>query len=124
MHETEPSYETVEDPMSFLYEPKPADAPKGLEKQYNPPSRFRHGEWELVAEVMKDEDGYGQNVKMYESRYPSRFYKLVTDGSPDSCGKPVKPFSLSTGSGKEMRDLCAEIAVAISQGMIGIEVLS
>jgi hypothetical protein len=106
------------DLFGFLYQ----DDGRGISNignNYKPPKTFRHGEWELVADMKKDpENGDGQSVKIFECRMPARFYKIEAGSDVNSVGKKNTPFALSTGSGMEI--LAGEIAKAITQGMLGI----
>lgn len=88
---------------------------------YSPPDRFRHGEWEKVAEIAKPEDSDGNPVTIYECRLPARFFKLVAHPSENTIGKPQPGFSLSTGSGDEMGELIVSMAKAIAGGMLDID---
>jgi hypothetical protein len=108
----------------FLYEESKRDresfACLGL--LLNPPNRFRHSKWELIAEIPKKPlNGDGQPVKLYEMRLPARFFKLEAVNSATSTGKVKNGFTLTTGSGDEMAKLVGEIALAVSEGMIGLQ---
>lgn len=110
------------DALDFLYEPTAKRGMLNLGREYQPPEKFRHGEWELVAEMKKDpEDGDGQSVRVFECRMPARFFKLEAAADANSCGEEQQPFVVTTGSGDEMGHLIGELAKAITQGMLGIK---
>jgi hypothetical protein len=93
---------------------------KSLGDLYRPPKTFEHGKWELVAKVKKaGEDG--TDAEVYECRLPANSFMVVAKDGTDSAGKPIKGFTLSTGSGDDMGELCGLIAKAASEGMIGVE---
>jgi hypothetical protein len=91
-----------------------------LGRRYKPPARFRHGVAELVAELPKQPNSDGYHVRVYESRLPARFYKVVALPSKNSCGEPRPGFTLSTGS--SMTDLVGALTLAVNDGMLDIEV--
>ena len=91
-----------------------------LGRAYKPPKTFRHGEWEIVATLKKKHED-GMDVEVYECRLPSRSFKVVVKDGTDSAGKACKGFTLSTGSGEDMGELCGMIAKAATDGMIGAE---
>ena len=93
---------------------------KSLGGLYRPPNNFPHGEWKLVAEVKKNNDD-GADAEVHEMRLPARCFKVEVKDGNNSTGKPIKTFTLSTGSGGEMGELCGLIAKAASEGMIAIE---
>ena len=62
--------------------------------------------------------GDGQDVEVYVKAYPSRFYKIKALGGVNSTGDSFDEYTLSTGSGPDMRRLSATIAQAISEGML------
>ncbi|NBT36090.1 MAG: hypothetical protein EBT03_11260 [Betaproteobacteria bacterium] len=91
-----------------------------LGKAYKPPKTFRHGEWEIIATLKKKHED-GLDVEVYECRLPARSFKVVVKDGTNSVGNPTKGFTLSTGSGEEMGELCGLIAKAASEGMIASE---
>lgn len=92
-----------------------------IAEYFKPPDVFVHGKWHLIAEIPKIEtDGDGQACRIYECRLPSRFFKLEVLQGPNSAGETNAGFCLTTGSGDEMGELIAKIALAIAQGMIGL----
>jgi hypothetical protein len=108
--------------MDFLYEPTAKRGILNLGREYRPPEKFRHGEWELVADMKKaPEDGDGQSVKVFECRMPARFFKLEAMADANSMGEAQAPFVVTTGSGDEMAHLIGELAKAVTQGMIGFK---
>lgn len=80
------------------------------------PDKWRNG-WIEVASFAGEGDG--QDVKVYESRMPARFYKLQAFDTPNSIGEINKGFTLSTGSGHEAGQLVFMMARAIAEGMLG-----
>lgn len=102
--------------LNRLYEPTDNRRIYVLGDQYRPPQTFRHGAWELVADL--EAVGDGQGVKVFESRMPARFFKIeVAAGA----GATQRPFAFSTGSGNAMGELIGEMAKAIAGGMLGVE---
>lgn len=91
-----------------------------LGKAYKPPKKFQHGKWEMIASLKKKHED-GLDVEVYECRLPARSFKVVVKDGTDSTGKASKGFSLSTGSGDDMGELCGMIAKAASEGMIGVD---
>lgn len=87
---------------------------------YNPPAEFVHGQYHQIAELSCG-DGDGQNVTIYESRLPARFFKVEAHARPDYAYANKPAFALTTGSGEEMGRLTLSIAKAIAEGMLGIE---
>jgi hypothetical protein len=106
----------AKNPMDFLYESKPGGFPE-LGDAYCPPSKFRPRLAYLVAELPA-EDG-GLPVRVYESRCPAACYAVEVDAGAEN----PDGFKLSTGSGSESRRLAAEIAKAITGGMLIVEVV-
>ena len=88
-------------------------------KQYSPPETFTYGEWYAVARYEKESED-GQPVEIDESRLPTRFYRLRALPSTDSCGKAVKPFALTTGSGDDVAHLLVKLAKEITSAMVQI----
>ncbi len=87
---------------------------------YKPPKEFKHGLPELVAEFPKTpKNGDGQNVEIWETRMPARFYTIKALPTRNSIGELQPSFALSTGSSQEK--LVNDIATAISEGMLGLE---
>ena len=81
----------------------------------------KHGVWELLKHVPKEEGGDGQDVNVYVCAMPARFYKVEALPGSNSVGGPVQGFVLSTGSGSEMERLALEIAEAAAGGMIAMD---
>jgi hypothetical protein len=65
--------------------------------------------------------GDGFPCEIYESRWPSRFFKLVALPSDDSAGNQRPGFTLSTGSGAGIFTLIVRMAVAVSEGLLGVD---
>jgi hypothetical protein len=110
--------------MDFLYESRDRRddviyAP--VQEWYRPPSKFRHNEWELVADLPKIKDDDGYPVRIYEMRMPARFYKVEMLDTVNSCGESKKGFAISTGSGDKCGRLAVEFALEAQRGMIGLD---
>lgn len=84
------------------------------------PSRFEHGHDTLVARYDPPDDSDGQPVEIYCCALPARSYTLKALPGRNSCGEPVRPFELGTGTGTEMAVLLAYMADAISNGMLAM----
>jgi hypothetical protein len=91
-----------------LYEARGSGKNAGIDAAYSPPARFAHAEKARVARFAGQGDG--QNVEVYEERWPASFWTVeaLTGG-----------FCLSTGSGFEAGKLAFAIARAIAQGQLG-----
>ena len=72
----------------------------------------------LVAKYLSDNDDDGQTVEVYCTAAPARFYKIKVLEGKDSIGRALPARELITGSGEAQ--LAADIALAISIGMLGI----
>lgn len=106
--------------LDFLYSNK-ITSPQSLVGFYNPPKIFRHGEWESVAFFEKVKDSDGQNVEVFECRFPDRVFKLEAKEGFNSAGELQKSFEISTGSGSNMGDLLGVLAKHITEGKIGVK---
>jgi hypothetical protein len=93
---------------------------KCLAELYTPPKHFEYGVRYAVANIPKESGSDGQDCVIYEERWPARFFTLVVKDTANSVGEIEQGFTMSTGSGDEMGELIAEIAIAISQGMLGL----
>ncbi len=99
-----------------LYTPY-AEERKAFGSHWCGPDRYEYGDWTLCAQYAKDPaDGDGQNVDVYCSACPARFYKIVARPTPNSCNEPQEGFILRFGTGSER--LVAQIAHEIARGMI------
>lgn len=87
--------------------------------KYKAPVYIRQ-DWVKVAHYKKYPNGDGQPVDVYESRYPARFYKMVALESKNSVGEPLPSWSIGTGSGSDSMRLIAQIAQAVSDGMLNL----
>lgn len=80
---------------------------------------LEHGKNTLIAVYKKNpKDGDGQHVEVYCIAVPSRFYTIKVLDGINSINKSKMSYSLSTGS--SMEQLTADLAKAISEGMIGL----
>lgn len=87
--------------------------------RYQPPEKFEHGKEYLVAQYEKDPDnGDGNPVEIYESRWPARSFKLIALDSTNSLGELIPGGVLSTGSGDEVGRLMVTLAQEIVRGMV------
>jgi len=84
------------------------------------PESFEEYEKTLVATYPKVPGSDGNDVEIYCSASPSRFYEVTAIESENSVNEKVDGFSLSTGSGEEMAVLAVTMAKAIQQGMLSI----
>jgi hypothetical protein len=74
----------------------------------------REGEWTLCA--LYPAQGDGQSVEVHCNATPAKFYQLRVQAGPDSGISPA--YSLCTASGGHR--IAAEVAQAISSGMLGL----
>lgn len=98
-----------------------ADIFAPITEWHRPPAQFEHGVEHLVADIPKVEGSDGHPCRIYETRMPARFFKLEVLDSENSVGQPMKGFCLSTGSGDDVGRLIVQIALAVRDGMIGLE---
>lgn len=77
------------------------------------------GDWTLIARYPKNpRDGDGQDVEVYCASLPAEFFLIRALETPNSVNDINSAFQLSTGSG--VAELVAQIADAISRGMLGL----
>ena len=96
---------------------------KSLGRHYRPRGlsrAFDHDEWLLIADIPA-ENSDGISCKVYETRMPARFFKLVVGEALDFMGRPKGGVVISSGSGNEMGELIGQLAIATSQGMMSFE---
>jgi len=104
-------------PFDCLYSNKDPRAFSQWGVFYRPPALFEHGRDYLVAELEKMPlDGDGRKVRVYETRLPARFYRIVAGPGVNSVGDPQAGFEFSTGSGCE--ELVVQLVDAIRSGML------
>jgi hypothetical protein len=84
------------------------------------PTRYKRGEEHLVARYPAIGGGDGQPVEIYVAAFPARALTIKALEGVNSIGQVVPAFTLQTGSGDEMHHLAVKIAVAVSEGMLGI----
>lgn len=101
-----------------------------LGADYRPPARFEHGQWALVADLKPNPaDGDGLGVRVFECRMPACSFKLEVQAGTSAPGRAGeedvgrRTFVISTGTGDEMGRLIGALARAISEGMVGIDVV-
>jgi len=82
------------------------------------PPALPHGDETLIARYPKTcKDG--QDVEIFCCALPARFYTISVAAGVNSVGRPQHPYQVNTGSGCDK--LAADIAGAISGGMLGFE---
>lgn len=81
------------------------------------PEAYESWKEALVAEYVSGDDDDGQSVNVYCAAAPARFYRLEVLPGVNSVGKQQAGYEVATGSG--CYRLSAELAKAISEGMIG-----
>jgi len=79
---------------------------------------IEHAKETIIAEYSKEFNSDGQDVVVSVQLWPADFYKIVALPGKNSCNESKKGFILETGSG--MAELSAQIAEAISEGMLVI----
>lgn len=87
-------------------------------KHWIGPESYRIHKESLIARYESDEDSDGQTVEVYCYPAPARFYKIRVLDSPNSIGEMQKGFEMGTGS--SCAKLAADIAEAVSEGMLGL----
>jgi hypothetical protein len=92
-----------------LYEARGTGKNAGIDAAYSPPERFAHAEEARVARFAAQGDG--QDVEVYEERWPASFWKVKALAGG---------FCLSTGSGFEAGKLAFAIARAMAAGQLGL----
>ena len=85
------------------------------------PEKYKNWEKTLVAEYKKPFGSDGQDVKVYCTAAPARFYELEVQPGPDSVGRPQDGYRVTFGSGQA--EMAVMIAKAVADGMIGFEPL-
>jgi len=106
------------DPLDSLYRPDDRDR-RIFGADYVAPERFEYGEETLICKLAK-KSGDGYPVKIYETRMPARFFKVVALPAKNSVGKSRKGFTITTGSGDVMAEFAYSVAKLIVDGMIGV----
>ena len=92
---------------------------ESLGEHYRPEEGFDHGAWTQIADIPAESDGLP--CKVYETRMPARFFKLVVGTGLDFRGRPRGGVTISTGSGDEMGEFIGKLAVLVAEGMIGFD---
>ena len=72
-----------------------------------------------MAEYRKREGSDGQNVKVFCTAGPARFYELEVEAGDNSMKEPQKAYCVSTGNGQAK--MAAMIAEAIKDGILGFD---
>ena len=80
----------------------------------------KYVEWVKHLIAMYDPQEDGARVEVYCQAAPARFYTIKVFPRKDYEGNLVPGYTLGTGSGEDQ--LAADIALAISGGMLGLEV--
>lgn len=81
------------------------------------PAVLPHWQETLIAKFTGTGDG--QDVEVYCTAAPARFYRINIIPGSNSIGEPMEGHVLTTGTGQE--DLVKAIAIAYSEGMLGID---
>lgn len=95
-----------------------ADERQPFGERWSGPKKFQPWLKTLIATYEKRLDSDGQTVEVYGLAAPARFYELQVLAGEDSCHRPLDPWNLATGSG--MAQLAANLAQAISEGMLSL----
>jgi hypothetical protein len=88
-------------------------------KRWRYSGTYPHGEDVLVAFYPKEIGGDGQDVEVYCSAWPARFYMVKALEGVNSIGKALPEWTLGTGS--SMADTAALLAEKISEGMLALK---
>jgi len=76
----------------------------------------------LVAKYPKEPDSDGQDVEIYCTSAPARFYDMKVLGGCNSIGDEKKRYNFGTGSGCEMAEVLVVMAKHIQNGMLTLGV--
>lgn len=111
-----PAQQTVSDPLAVLYEIRERDShPFGPHWVWPDRTKIPHGEDSLVA-VYHAFGPDGQEVEVFLSAWPARFYKLKVKESHNSLGDLEPAYDIAFGSGEA--PLAALIAQKIATGCL------
>ena len=110
----------MRDPFDTLYEVRHSDFAPFSEHYVGPPLAWRieRATPTLIASY-KRESCDGQDVDVYCTAMPARFYSLHVMAGERYDGEPKPACKLNTGSG--MAEWAAQTAKLISQGMVTID---
>ncbi|GIC77683.1 hypothetical protein [Moritella sp. F3] len=82
------------------------------------PESFDSHKKTLVAKFPKEPGSDGQEVEIYCTAGPSRFYDMKALPCTGCMGEGKKGFNMGTGSGFEMAELLVSMAKSIQVGML------
>ena len=102
-------------PLDFLNKPYPHELAT-FGEHWCGPDVYTTWEKTLVAEYRKLPDSDGQDVKVFCTTAPARFYELEVQPGADSMGHPQEGYRVTFGSGQA--EMAAMIARAATDGMI------
>lgn len=85
------------------------------------PVAFESHKKTLVAKYTKDTGSDGQEVEIYCTAAPSRFYQMKVLPCTGSIDEMKKGFNMSTVSGVEMAELLVCMAKSIQDGMLTLD---
>jgi hypothetical protein len=103
-----------------LYSPYPEEV-ETFGAHWIGPAKYSHSEPVLIATYAKNpKDGDGQTVEIYCEAHPARFYCAKVLPGANSIGAIKRGCEIRTGSGMDSARLIADIAEAISTGMLGV----
>ena len=103
-------------PFSCLYKPYLAEL-EAFGDYWCGPESYEHGEEVLVARYESSDEDDGQTVQVFCTPLPACFYTLHVLKGVNSIREPQTPWKVSLGSGQAQ--LAADIAEAVSTGMLG-----
>lgn len=106
-------------PFSSLYNVRHEDRAAFGAAWCGPVDVLPHGET-LCAVYVAPPGTDGQTAEVYVGAHPSRSYRIRVLAGANSCNEPQAGYTLSTGSGSEMREWAAMTARLIRDGMIGV----
>jgi hypothetical protein len=102
----------------FMYDPYPEERAV-FGTHWCHVGNYNHAEEELIAFYPKEIGGDGQDVEVYCSAWPARFYVVKALEGVNSVGKLMPAWTLGTGS--SMADTAALLAEKISEGMLALK---
>ena len=83
------------------------------------PHKYEHATEVLVARYESESHCDGQTVEVFCTPMPARFYTVKAQNDVSSVGRPYALWECGTGSGQA--ELAANIAEAVSTGMLGFD---
>lgn len=104
----------------FLYTPR--DEVRWFGACWCGPAKYDHAAEHLIAIIPHQEGGDGQTVEVYCCAMPAQFFSANVLAGPNSVGDTQPAYRITSGSSQGK--LIADIAKAISEGMLGFEALA